>query len=90
MIRVEAGSSIPHLVCNLINSILCISSIDRAGRNSTDGDFLHRDKCALFCYFAILIRWVSLKEIEFTYSKFQQIINSTTHQILSEGGSLSP
>jgi hypothetical protein len=33
---------------------------------------------------------VSLKAKEFTYSKFKQIINSTTHQILCLGGSLIP
>jgi hypothetical protein len=41
-------------------------------------------------YFCLLNRWVSLKETEFIYSKFQQINNSTTHQILSVGGSSSP
>jgi hypothetical protein len=30
------------------------------------------------------------KQIQFTYLKFQQIINSTTHQILSVGSSLIP
>jgi hypothetical protein len=33
---------------------------------------------------------VSLKEREFTYSKSQKIINSTTHQILCLGGSSIP
>jgi hypothetical protein len=33
---------------------------------------------------------VSLEVREFTYSKFHQIINSTTHQILSVGGNLIP
>jgi hypothetical protein len=33
---------------------------------------------------------VSLKEIQFTYSKFQQIINTTTHQVSSVGGSSIP
>jgi hypothetical protein len=36
-----------------------------------------------FCFFN---RCVSLKEREFTYSKFQQFLNSTTHQILGLGG----
>jgi hypothetical protein len=50
----------------------------------------NRDKCALFHYFAILNRWVCLKEREFKYSKFQQFINSTTHHILDLGGSSIP
>jgi hypothetical protein len=33
---------------------------------------------------------VSLKEREFEYSKFQHIINSTTHHILCLGGSSIP
>jgi hypothetical protein len=33
---------------------------------------------------------VSLKERDFTSSKFQQIINSTSNQILGVGGSLIP
>jgi hypothetical protein len=58
---------------------------------STDGIFsFYRNKCAIFHYFAFLNRRVSLKVREFTYSKFQRIINSTTHQILSVGGSSIP
>jgi hypothetical protein len=40
-------------------------------------------------YFDFLNRWVSLKEREFTYSKFQQIINSNPY-ILSMVGSSIP
>jgi hypothetical protein len=32
----------------------------------------------------------AVKDREFTYSKFQQIINSTTHQILCMGGTSIP
>jgi hypothetical protein len=44
--------------------------------------------CVSIFYF--FNRWASFKAKEFTYSKFQQILNSTTHQILSMGGSLIP
>jgi hypothetical protein len=44
-------------------------------------------------YFNILLslnRWVPLKEREFTISKFQQFLNSTTHQIICLDGSSIP
>jgi hypothetical protein len=44
-------------------------------------------KVRVVSFFCFLNRLVSLKVREFTYSKFQQIINSTTHQILYVGGS---
>jgi hypothetical protein len=42
-------------------------------------------RCFTISFF--LNRCVSLMEIQFTYSKFHQIINGTTHQISSVGGS---
>jgi hypothetical protein len=91
MIRVEAGRSIPYLGFHWDLSSSLKSVISEAGfYNIIPNIHFYRDKCTLFHYFAFLNRWVSLKEREFIYSNFQQIINSTTHQILSVGGSSSP
>jgi hypothetical protein len=92
MVRIEVGSSIPYLGSYLEISSSLKRLISEAGivQYLTKYPF-YRDKCALFHYFPFLNRWVSLKdEREFTYSKFQQIINSTTHHILCLGGSSIP
>jgi hypothetical protein len=63
MIRVEPGSSNPYLDFHwdLSSSLESVSS--EAGFYNIIPDIsFYRDKCALFCYLAVLIRWVSLKE----------------------------
>jgi hypothetical protein len=91
MIRIEAGSSIPYLGFHWDLSSSLKSVISEAGLYNIIPDILlYCDKCALFSIFCFLNRLVSLKEREFIYSKFAQIINSTTHQILCLGGSLIP
>jgi hypothetical protein len=91
MILVEAGSSIPYLGFHWDLSSSLKSMIGEAVCTHRKEFFLFSlHKCAIFQYFAFLNRWVSLKEREFIYSKFVQIINSTTHQILCMGGSSIP
>jgi hypothetical protein len=91
MIWIEASSSIPYLVWNLDHSSSCIRPTNEPGvSNRRCFLFFYRDKCAIFQCFAFLNRWVSLKEREFIYSKFQLNINSTTHHILRLGGSSIP
>jgi hypothetical protein len=85
------GSSNPEVDLHSELSSSLKSMVSEAGlyRISLNIPF-NRDKCELFHYFAILNRWVCLKEREFKYSKFQQLINSTTHHILDLGGSSIP
>jgi hypothetical protein len=91
MIRVEAGSLITYLGFLWDLSLSRISVISEVGfYNIIPNIPSYHNKYAVFQYFAFLNQWVSLKEREFTYSKFQQIINSTTHQILCLGGSSIP
>jgi hypothetical protein len=91
MIRVEVGSSSSYLGFHLELSSSLKSLISEAGLVQYYFKYsFYRDKCALFHYVPFLNRWVSLKEREFMYSKFAQIINSTTHQILRLGGSSIP
>jgi hypothetical protein len=91
MICIEVGSSIPYLDFHWDLSSSVERLINEAGFCQGKEFFLFSlQKCALFHFFPFLIRWVSLKEREFTYSKFQQNINITTHQILGLGGSSIP
>jgi hypothetical protein len=91
MIRIEAGSSIPYLGFLWDLSLSLKSMVSEAGfYNMIPNIPFYRDKCAVFQYFAFLNQWVSLKEREFTYSKFNQIINSATHQILCLGSNSIP
>jgi hypothetical protein len=72
MIQVEAGGLIPYLVCNLVLQYF-------ASVRLIEPEGIQQMEISLF---TAKVRLVSLKVREFTYSKFQQIINSTTHQIL--------
>jgi hypothetical protein len=81
ILSLEFGSILLCLLCQ---------SMSRGVPNRRSFLFFYRDKWAIFKYLAFLNRWVSLKEREFTYSKFQQIINSSTHRILCMGGSSIP
>jgi hypothetical protein len=58
----------------------------------TEGVFFHFTAkvrgVSIFCFFESIV--TSLKEREFTYTKFQHVINSTTHHILDLGGSSIP
>jgi hypothetical protein len=55
--------SIPYLVLNLVNSILCISSIDRAERYSTDGNF------SFYCKSARCLIFLPFESIGISYGK---------------------
>jgi hypothetical protein len=90
MIRIEVGSSIPYIGFHSELSSSLKSLISEPGCTHRKEIFLFSlQKCAIFQYFAFLNRWVSLKEREFTYSKFQHIINSNPY-ILSMVGSSIP
>jgi hypothetical protein len=72
MIRIGVGSSIPYLDFLSDPSLSRKSLISEPGCTHRKEIFLFSlQKCAIFQYFAFLKRWVSLKEREFTYSKFQ-------------------
>jgi hypothetical protein len=94
MVCIEAGNSNPYLVFDFIQSILCVGSINEAGFSEwTEYFFFHCTSARCFIILPFLIklnRWVSLKARDFTYSKFHQIINSTSHHILDLGGSSIP
>jgi hypothetical protein len=78
MIHIEATSSIPYLGFLSDPSLSLKSLISEPGCTHRKEIFLlSLQKCAIFQYFAFLNRWVSLKERELTYSKFQHIFNST-------------
>jgi hypothetical protein len=79
MIRIEVGSSIPYIGFHSELSSSLKSLISEPGFTRRKVFLLYRDRCAIFQYFDFLNRWVSLNEREFTYSKFQQIINTTTY-----------
>ena len=79
MIRIEVGSSIPYIGFHSELSSFLKSVISEPGFTRRKVFLLYRDRCAIFQYFDFLNRWVSLKEREFTYSKFQPFLNSNTY-----------
>ena len=74
----EVGSSIPYLGFHSELSLSLKSQIREPGCTHRMEYSFFTAKVRDIQYFDFLNRWVSLKEREFTYSKFQQIINSTT------------
>jgi hypothetical protein len=91
MIRIEAGSSIPYLVWSWDYSLSVKSNISEAGLyNIIPNISFTAISARCFIFFLFQPMGVSFKEREFTYSNFQQLINSTTHQILCLGGSSIP
>jgi hypothetical protein len=78
MIRIEVGSLIPYLGFHSELSSSLKRLISEAGFTQRKEYFFYTTISARGFIFYLLNRWVSLKEREFTSSKFQQIINSTT------------
>jgi hypothetical protein len=80
MICIEVGSSIPYLDFHSEHSSLCIGPINEPGCTRRKEFSFYTAISAR--YLNILLFWIDgcLLRKEFTYSKFQQIINSTTHQ----------
>jgi hypothetical protein len=88
MILIEVGSSIPYLGFHSKLSSSLKSLISEPGCTRRNEIFLFTAKLRDIQYFDFLNRWVSLKEREFTYSKFQQFINSDPYILGMVGGSI--